>query len=83
MEKLQDTFGTSALAVTVCTKNREDEGSEPTTGGSFALLTGNFWEVNSTGLKELVRFQLKFTASAAGQGVIFRFLPPTWYDTAV
>ena len=42
-----------------------------------------FYEVHCTGLLDLVRFEIKFTAASAGQGVIYRFLPPTWYDSAV
>jgi hypothetical protein len=84
MEKLVDTIAGTAFLVKVFTKNREDEGSEPGTGaGTFTSLVGNFYEASCANLLELVRFRITFTASAAGQGVIFRFLPPTWYDTAV
>ena len=83
LELYQSTLGTT-FSVAVLTKNREDEGSAP--GGSvgtFAAVSAPFYEVNCTGLKELVRFQISTRASATGQGAIFRFLPPTWYDTAV
>jgi hypothetical protein len=85
MERLEHTFGTSALAVTVYHKNREDEGSAPGSAvATFTNLSGtSFYEASCTGLKELVRFRLAFTASAVGQGVILRFLAPTWYSTAV
>lgn len=83
LEKVQE-IPSAALGVKVFTKNREDEGSSPGTEvGTFGSLSGAFHEVACTGLKELVRFKLTVTASQAGQGVIFRFLPPTWYDTAV
>jgi len=85
LEKIQDTLATAPFKVEVLTKNREDEGSAPWTVVATinTALNGNFYEANCTGLKELVRFQLTFTASAAGQGVVYRILPPTWYDTAV
>ena len=69
---------------TVFTKNREDEGSAPGSAvGAFTTLSGAFLEANCTGLKDLVRFAITFEAGAAGEGVIYRFLPPTWYDTAI
>ena len=82
MQRIQSTLGTT-FSVTVWTKNREDEGSEGTSAGTFTTLSGTFEEVKCTGLKELVRFRIVTRASAVGQGAIFRFLPPTWYDTAV
>lgn len=84
MEKLLDTISGTAVTVTVWTKNREDEGSAPgSLVGTFATLSGAFLEAICTGLKDLVRFRINFTAASTGQGVIFRFLGPTWYDTAV
>lgn len=82
MEKLLDTIN-GGITVSVVHKNREDEGSAPATAATFASLAGNFYEAPCEGLKEMVRFKITFTASAAGQGAIFRFLAPTWYDTAV
>jgi hypothetical protein len=83
LEKAVDTIG-GGITVKVFTKNREDEGSAPGTAvGTFASLSAAFHEVACAGLKDLVRFEISFTATAVGQGVIFRFLPPTWYDTAV
>lgn len=83
LEKQQDTFST-VMSVSVESKNREDEGSAPFADvATFTALAGNFFEASCTGLKELVRFKMTFTANAVGQGVVYRFLPPTWYDTAV
>ncbi|MFO1052739.1 MAG: hypothetical protein U1F36_11040 [Planctomycetota bacterium] len=82
LEKVLDTINGGAT-FTVLTKNREAEGSEGTSAGSFSALTAPFYEAKCTDLEDLVRFKVTFTASAAGQGVIFRFLQPTWYDTAV
>ncbi len=82
MEQIQSTLG-STFTVSVSTKNREDEGSEGSSAGSFATLSGSFKEVTCTDLKELVRFKIVTRADSVGQGAIFRFLPPTWYDTAV
>jgi hypothetical protein len=70
----------------VLTKNREDEGSAPASAvGSTTLTSGTpgIYELNCAGLKDLVRFQVAFRAGSAGQGLICRLLPPTWYDTAV
>jgi hypothetical protein len=87
LEKIQDTCVTTAFSAAVYHKNQEDEGSAPglptTPVGTFATLTGAFQEVDCSGLKDLIRFAVTFRASAAGQGVVFRFLQPTWYDTAV
>lgn len=86
MEKILDTIpgGAGAFTVTVWTKNREDEGSAPDSlVATFTSLHGNFYEAACTGLEEMVRFRIVFTASLAGQGVIYRFLQPTWYDSAV
>lgn len=85
LEKILDTLSGTAFQVRVFTKNREDEGSAPGTAkGTFTVLGSSaFYEVNCTGLLDLVRFEIKFTAASAGQGVNYRFLPPTWYDSAV
>lgn len=89
MELIANTIPTGAGAVTatVWTKNLEDEGSAPgSAAATFTSLTGatlGFFEAACTGLKQLVRFQVTFRADAVGQGVIYRFLGPTWYDTAV
>lgn len=82
LELIKNTL--ASFAVNVRTKNREDEGSAPgSSAGTFTQLSGNFLQVNCTGLKELVRFEITTRGGAAGDGVIYRFLPPTWYDTAV
>ena len=83
MELRADTLSTDPLVVTVLTKNREDEGSEVASVGTFTQLQDVFYQVSCTGLKELVRFKLTGTGGDAGEGVILRFLRPTWYDTAV
>jgi len=83
LELIKNTFG-STFTVDVWTKNREDEGSAPgSVVGTFSTLSGNFQEVGCKDLKELVRFRITTRADAVGQGAIFRFLGPTWYDTAV
>jgi hypothetical protein len=69
----------------VLTKNREDEGSAPAAAVGSTNLTGGtpaVYEINCTGLKELVRVQISFRAGSAGEGLICRLLQPTWYDTA-
>jgi hypothetical protein len=82
-EILKDTFGGSPLEIIVYTKNAEDEGSGATEVATLLSLTGGFVQSDVTGLKELVRFGMRFKAGAVGQGAEFRILPPTWYDKAV
>lgn len=72
----------ATVTYTVLSKNREEEGSAPNSGTSFSTVSGNFKEAKVTGLLELVRFKISVSGTS-GQSVIFRFLPPTWYDTAV
>lgn len=81
LEMLESTVGNGWTA-TVVHKNREDEGSAPATAGTFASLSGNFYEVNCTGLKELLRYQIQVSSREINEGVVFRFLAPTWYSTA-
>jgi hypothetical protein len=86
LEKILDSItpGAGSFTVTVWTKNIEDEGSNPgTLVGTFTVLNGNFWEAACANLKGQVRFRIYFKTATIGQGVIYRFLPVTWYDTAV
>jgi hypothetical protein len=88
-EIIHQNLGSSpgAFTVTGYTKNREDAGSEGTSFSSFTQLgSTGFYEKVVTNLKQLVRFKITLTpgSSPAGpEGVCYRFLPPTWYDTAV
>src|SRR5262245_39615578 len=82
-EVLQDTFGNGGIELEVFTKNTEDEGSGGSAVATLSALAGSFFEANVIGLKELVRFGITFKASSAGEGAVFRMLPPTWYDKAV
>lgn len=78
-----------AFTVEVYTKNREDAGSQGTSvSGSWTLLTGtDFYEFKAENLRQLVRFKVTLqgghTPPAGQEGVVYRFLPPTWYDKAV
>jgi hypothetical protein len=94
-EIIRQNFGTGGspgFTVEVFTKNREDVGSQgdPNTAvtGSWTNLTGTiFYEFKAESLKQLVRFKITVkggTTPPAGQeGVVYRILPPTWYDKAV
>lgn len=73
---------TGTILVEVFSKNTEDTGD----GGS--ALTPNSGSKSSPGrtsfelsgnLKELVRY--RFTVSGSGNWVLFRMLPPVWFDT--
>lgn len=84
----QNFGGGGAFIVEVFTKNREDIGSQGTTvSGSWSNLTGtSFYHFPAANLRQLVRFKITLNpgSSPSGQeGVVYRILPPTWYDTAV
>lgn len=79
-----------SFIVTVYTKNREDFGSEGTAYTSFTAIGSSttFFHKECTNLKQLIRFKFVLTPGltppTVGQdSVIYRILPPTWYDTAV
>lgn len=83
------TGGTPGFKVEMLTKNREDVGSKGTSlGSTWTQLTGtNFYDFAATNLRQLVRFKITVTGGTTpptGQeGVMYRILPPTWYDKAV
>jgi len=69
------------LTVKVFHKNTEDtgDGSEYV-GTSISLSSTGRDDAEFTGLKEMVRYQ--FTCGdATGDWVLFRMLPPVWFDT--
>lgn len=80
---------TGSFTVEVYTKNREDAGSQGTSvSGSWTQLTGtDFHEFKAENLRQLVRFKITLqggqNAPTGQQGVVYRILPPTWYDKAV
>jgi hypothetical protein len=81
--------GTPGFKVEVLTKNREDVGSKGTSlGSTWTQLTGtSFYDFEATNLRQLVRFKITVTGGTtppSGQeGIMYRLLPPTWYDKAV
>ena len=83
------TGGTPGFTVAVYTKNLEDVGSQGTAvSGSWTQLSpADFYEFKATNLRQLVRFKITLTGSTLGltgqEGVVYRILPPTWYDKAV
>ncbi|HHH28829.1 MAG TPA: hypothetical protein ENK57_10865 [Polyangiaceae bacterium] len=89
-EIIRQNFGASgSIQVEVFTKNREDIGSSGTSKGTISTnFSGTtFYEHDVTDLRELVRFKITLTTGSSkptGQeGVVYRILPPTWYDKAV
>ena len=86
-EIMRFNWGTGGgMTVTVYTKNREDFGSEGTSYTGFVPFgTGDFYHLDCTNLKELVRFKITFDQGEDPDlpaGVCYRFLRPTWYATA-
>lgn len=89
-EIIHQNFGTGGdpapgMTVEVFTKNREDIGSEGTNANvTFTQLSGGFYHGGATDLRQMVRFKITIrggTTPPSGQeGVVYRFLPPTWYD---
>ncbi|MBK8977216.1 MAG: hypothetical protein IPM29_14995 [Planctomycetes bacterium] len=73
-----------AESVTVLTKQREDGGygSTAATFSTTPLTSTQLYEANATGLQDLVRFMISLSGDTAGL-LHYRFLPPTWYTTAV
>jgi hypothetical protein len=89
-EIIRQNFGAGgSFQVEVFTKNREDIGSNGTSKGAISTnFSGTtFYEHDVADLKELVRFKIKLipgSSEPTGQaGVVYRILPPTWYDKAV
>lgn len=83
-------FGSGGLfKIDVFTKNREDVGSNGTSKGTISTnFSGTtFYEGTYTDLKQLIRFKVTVTAGSSkptGQeGIVYRILPPTWYDKVV
>lgn len=72
------------LTVRVLEKNSEDTGSGTVKGTLVAQVsTPGLTSATFTGLKELIRFEIDVTSEATGvAGVLYRFLPATWFDTA-
>ena len=81
------TGGSPGFTVTAYTKNREDAGSEGTSFGFSQIGSTSFYHAECTNLKQLVRFKITIAPGTDltiyAQGVTYRMLPPTWYDTAV
>lgn len=89
-EIIRQNFGSGGqIKIDVFTKNREDIGSNGTSKGTIGTnFSGTtFYEQAFTDLRELVRFKITLTPGSSkptGQeGVVYRILPPTWYDKAV
>lgn len=69
--------------ITVLHKDTEDPGAE----GTVLVATGSFTQIGTSGffhgvgkdIKELVRFKIVLKPTGVSDGVVYRFLPPTWY----
>lgn len=87
-ELISSYYGASggSFACTAYTKNREDLGSDGTATIISSTITTGFYQGVCTDLKELVRFKITVTPGSSITGAVgatYRFLPPTWYDTAI
>ncbi len=80
---------TMQLTVAAFTKNREDTGNGSNAIGATSIVrttagrsTSEWVSTSSTGFKELVRYKFTFqNAGEEGGGwVLFRMLPPAWFD---
>ena len=74
------------LTVTAFHKNSEDTGDGSTTStaiGPVTTVVPPRSDAEHLGLKELVRYRFVFKASVDGTigWVLFRMLPPVWFDT--
>lgn len=82
-EVIQALAGAGTFSVTALHKNREDQGAEGTSlvaSAAFSQIgTSGIYHGVATGIKELVRFKLVVTPVGVSDGVVYRFLPPTWY----
>jgi hypothetical protein len=73
------------LSVVVVHKNAEETGPGTSAGTLVALTsTLGLHSQTFTGLKDLVCFEVEVEENAGGSmgGVLYRFLPSTWFDTA-
>lgn len=89
-EIVHQNFGSGGgITVTAYTKNPEDVGSEGEVTSfpiNVQIGSSGFYEKKCENLRRLVRFKITITpgTSPSGpEGVCFRILAPTWYDTAV
>lgn len=73
--------GSAELVVKVVTKSTETsgDGAVATATVGWANVTGSsFYTARYEGLNELVRFQYEIAKGS----LLYRMLPPTWYNTA-
>ena len=70
--------------VTVMTKNSEDAGDGTDVSGTISLGTtkGCDDEAFIGVLEEMVRYKFTVPNGTAGNWVLFRMLPPVWFDSA-
>lgn len=89
-EIIDQNFGTGgSFVVNTYTKNREDSGSEGTlvmSDSDWGAIGGtNFFHGEANNLRDLVRFKVTIMGGetpTGPEGVIYRILPPTWYDNS-
>jgi hypothetical protein len=74
---------TLTFTVTVEHKNTEDigDGGNLSVSWSPASNAAGFHTATASGLKEMIRFKLTVSGSGT-DGVLYRFLEPTWFDQA-
>lgn len=82
----------AGLEVRVFTKKQEDttsgadvdssaSGKIATTGTTAGQIITHEWGPDTgNGINELVRYEFKNTASSSSDWILFRMLPPVWFD---
>ena len=80
-------IGDADVEVRLYTKSAEDEGSgsDVTSGTNFTIggsvgRTSGTWGAE---LKDMVRYRFEVTGTQAGDWLLFRMLPPVWFDEVV
>jgi hypothetical protein len=77
--------GSPQIRVQLFHKNTEDTGDGSNTGSAIAFTSSDaqrHQQEFTSGLKELVRYKFTVKADSAdvAQGILFRMLPPVWFD---
>lgn len=74
-----NSVGTFQLVVTVEHRNRDDTGWG--SAGAFTPITGSgFWQVDLSGLKEMVRYKYAFTSGNPTDGLYVIPAQPQWLN---
>ena len=75
--------GTPQLDIDLFHKNADDEGDGIANGSAITMNAAGRNTIKEwTAIKELVRFRFTFDTSGSLAWVIFRMLPPSWFDSS-